>query len=90
MVLAAVTTRDGEGGRAACHPETGATPQGDSSDEVMWMLLEAIEMYLEEFQMAPQCPSVMNGFEIALSEMPRCRHFEDADKKAPRFHERPF
>jgi len=87
MVLTAVITRADGGRLTACNPETGTTNQGDSFDEVMSMLLEATELYLEEFPMAQQHPSVMTGFEIAMYELPRRRHFEEADKKAPRFNE---
>jgi hypothetical protein len=86
MVLTTVIAKAAEGGSGAHHPETSTTNQ-DSCDQVISMLLEATELYLEEFPLAPHCSSVMSGFEIALSELPRRRHFEDADKKAPRFHE---
>lgn len=88
--MTAVIPKVGEGGRADSQSKIDTTTQSDTSDEVLSMLLEAIELYQEEFPMAPRCFSVMNGFEIALSEMPRCRHFEDTDKTAPRFHERLF
>jgi len=51
MQVTAVLTHAEEGGFVAFNPETGTTSQGDSLDEAIANLREAVEIYLEEFPM---------------------------------------
>lgn len=48
MELTAVLTPAREGGFNALNPETGTASQGDTLDEAMANLLEAVELYLDE------------------------------------------
>ena len=49
MDLSAVLTLAPEGGYVAFNPETGTTTQGESVEEAWANLVEATELYLEEF-----------------------------------------
>ena len=40
-----------EGGFVALNPETGTTTQGETIDEALANLREAVELFLEEFSM---------------------------------------
>jgi predicted RNase H-like HicB family nuclease len=51
MQVTAVLTPAEEGGFVAYNPETGTTSQGESIDEAIENLREAVELYLEEFPM---------------------------------------
>lgn len=51
MQVTAVLTHAEEGGFVAYNPETGTTSQGDTLDEAIANLREAVEIYLEEFPM---------------------------------------
>ncbi len=65
MILSAVITPAEEGGFVALNPETGTTTQGESFDEAIENLREAVTLYLEEFPMQVRSPSLMTSFEIA-------------------------
>ena len=52
MQVTAVLTPAEEGGYVAYNPDTGTTTQGDTLDEALANLREAVELYLEEFPMA--------------------------------------
>lgn len=65
MILSAVITEADEGGFVALNPETGTTTQGETFDEAMKNLREATSLYLEEFPMTLNKPSVMTSFEVA-------------------------
>ena len=49
--MLAILTRADEGGFVALNPETGTTTQGDSIEEALANLREAVELFLEEFPM---------------------------------------
>ena len=49
MQMLAVLTPAEEGGFVALNPETGTTTQGDTIDEALANLREAVELFLEEF-----------------------------------------
>ncbi len=49
MQLAAVLIPAQEGGFIATNPETGTTTQGETIEEALANLQEAIRLYLEEF-----------------------------------------
>jgi predicted RNase H-like HicB family nuclease len=51
MQVTAVLTPAEEGGFVAYNPETGTTSQGDTIEEALANLREAVELYLEEFPM---------------------------------------
>jgi predicted RNase H-like HicB family nuclease len=51
MQVTAVLTHAEEGGYVAYNPETGTTSQGETLDEALANLREAVELYLEEFPM---------------------------------------
>lgn len=49
MQITAILTRAPEGGFRALNPETGTTSEGETLDEAIVNLREAVELYLEEF-----------------------------------------
>lgn len=49
MQVTAVLSPDPDGGYVAYNPETGTVSQGDSVQEALVNLREAVELYLEEF-----------------------------------------
>jgi predicted RNase H-like HicB family nuclease len=49
MQITAILTPAEEGGYVALNPETGTATQGDSVEEALANLREAVELYLEEF-----------------------------------------
>jgi len=49
MELSAVLTPAPEGGYVAFNPETSTTTQGETSEEALINLTEAVDLYLEEF-----------------------------------------
>jgi len=49
MEIAPVLAPAGEGGFVALDPETGTTTQGETIEEALINLREAMELYLEEF-----------------------------------------
>lgn len=49
MQVTAILTPAAEGGFIAFNPETGTTSQGDTLDDALGHLREAVELYLEEF-----------------------------------------
>ena len=51
MQVTAVLTSVEEGGFVAYNPDTGTTTQGDTLEEALANLSEAVELYLEEFPM---------------------------------------
>jgi len=53
MQVTAVLTPDEDGGYVAYNPETGTATQGDSLEEALANLREAVELYLEEFPLKP-------------------------------------
>jgi predicted RNase H-like HicB family nuclease len=65
MILSAVITPAEEGGYVALNPETGTTTQGETFDEAIANLREAVTLYLEEFPMQVRSPSMMTSFEVA-------------------------
>jgi predicted RNase H-like HicB family nuclease len=49
MQVTAVLTPAPEGGFTALNPDTGTASQGESVEEALANLREAVELYLEEF-----------------------------------------
>jgi predicted RNase H-like HicB family nuclease len=52
MHMTAVLTHAEEGGFNAYNPETGSASQGDTMEDSIANLREAVELYLEEFPKA--------------------------------------
>ncbi len=52
MKLTAVLTPAVEGGYCALNPETGTVSQGETVEEAVGNLREAVELYLEVFPLA--------------------------------------
>ena len=51
MQVTAILTPAEEGGYVAFNPETGSTSQGETIDDALASLREAVELFLEEFPM---------------------------------------
>jgi predicted RNase H-like HicB family nuclease len=51
MQVTAILTPAEEGGYVALNPETGTATQGETVEEALANLREAVELYLEEFPM---------------------------------------
>ncbi len=51
MQVTAILTHAEEGGFVAYNSETGTTSQGDTIEDALNNLREAVELYLEEFPM---------------------------------------
>lgn len=51
MQVTAILTPAEEGGFVAFNPETGSATQGETIEEALAALREAVELYLEEFPM---------------------------------------
>ena len=49
--MIAILTPDEEGGFVALNPETGTTTEGETIEEALANLREAVELFLEEFPM---------------------------------------
>ncbi|PXW78595.1 hypothetical protein C7451_102267 [Blastomonas natatoria] len=64
MQVTAVLTRAEEGGFVALNPETGTTSQGDTLDEAIANLREAVELYLEEFPMKLSGAPIVTTFAV--------------------------
>ncbi len=66
MQVTAVLTPAEEGGYVAFNPETGTASQGETLEEALANLKEAVELYLEEFPLdLPGAPFVTT---FAVSE----------------------
>jgi predicted RNase H-like HicB family nuclease len=64
MQVTAVLTPAGEGGFVAYNPETGTTSQGDTIEEALGNLREAVELYLEEFPMKIGGAPLVTTFDV--------------------------
>lgn len=65
MQVTAVLSPAPEGGYSAYNPETGTTSQGESIEEALANLREAVELYLEEFPMKLDGAPIITSFNIA-------------------------
>jgi predicted RNase H-like HicB family nuclease len=65
MHMTAVLTPAEEGAFNAYNPETGTGSQGDTMEEAIANLREAVELYLEEFPMKPSGSAVITSFHVA-------------------------
>lgn len=66
MHMTAVLTAAEEGGYNAYNPETGTASQGDSMEEAIANLREAVELYLEEFPMKISGAPVVTSFDVPV------------------------
>jgi predicted RNase H-like HicB family nuclease len=64
MQVTAVLTPAEEGGFVAYNPETGTTSQGDTIEEALGNLREAVELYLEEFPMKIGGAPLVTTFDV--------------------------
>jgi predicted RNase H-like HicB family nuclease len=66
--LTAVLTPAPEGGYCALNPETGTVSEGETVEQAMGNLREAVELYLEEFPFestAGHLAALVTTFEVA-------------------------
>jgi predicted RNase H-like HicB family nuclease len=66
MQVTAVLNPAEEGGFVALNPETGTVSQGDSIEQAIANLREAVELYLEEFPMTFHGAAVITSFDVAI------------------------
>ena len=64
MQVTAVLTPDEDGGYVAYNPETGTATQGDTLEEALANLREAVELYLEEFPLKPAGTPFVTMFDV--------------------------
>jgi predicted RNase H-like HicB family nuclease len=64
MQVTAILTPAPEGGYVAYNPETGSTTQGETVEEAIANLREAVELYLEEFPLAIGGPPLVTSFDV--------------------------
>ncbi len=64
MQVTAVLTPAAEGGFVALNPETGTVSQGDTIEEAIANLREAVELYLEEFPMTFHGAALVTTFDV--------------------------
>ena len=65
MQVTAVLTPAEEGGFVALNPETGTVSQGETIEEAIANLREAVELYLEEFPMTFRGAALVTTFDVA-------------------------
>ena len=68
MKLTAILTKATEGGYCALNPETGTVSQGETVDEAVGNLREAVGLYLEEFPLglgAHSASPLVTTFDLA-------------------------
>lgn len=66
MHMTAVLTPAEEGGFNAYNPETGTGSQGDTMEEAIANLREAVELYLEEFPVRTSGSPIVTSFDIPV------------------------
>ena len=64
MQLTAVLVPAREGAFTAMNPETGTTTQGETIEEVLVILQEATELYLEEFPLESHGKPLLTTFDV--------------------------
>jgi len=64
MQVTAVLTPAEEGGFVAFNPETGTTSQGESLEEAVANLREAVELYVEEFDLRVIGSAFVTTFDV--------------------------
>ncbi len=66
MQVTAVLNPAEEGGFNALNPETGTVSQGETIEEALVNLREAVELYLEEFPMTFHGAALVTSFDVAV------------------------
>ena len=66
MQVTAVLNPAEEGGFVALNPETGTVSQGETIEEAIANLREAVELYLDEFPMTFYGAAVITSFDVAV------------------------
>lgn len=66
MQVTAVLNPAAEGGFVALNPETGTVSQGETIEEALANLREAVELYLEEFPMTFHGAVLVTSVEVAV------------------------
>ncbi len=66
MQVTAILTPAEEGGFVAFNPETGSATQGETVEEALANLREAVELYLEEFPIRNSGIPLVTTFDVAL------------------------
>jgi predicted RNase H-like HicB family nuclease len=64
MQVTAVLTHAEEGGFVSYNPETGTASQGNTIEEALGNLREAVELYLEEFPMKFGAAPLVTTFDV--------------------------
>lgn len=64
MQVTAILTPAAEGGYSAFNPETGSATQGETIDEALANLREAVELYLEEFPLSSAGAPIVTMLQI--------------------------
>lgn len=64
MQVTAILTPAQEGGYVAHNPETGTVSQGETVEEAIRNLREAVELYLEEFPMTFHGSPLVTTFDV--------------------------
>jgi predicted RNase H-like HicB family nuclease len=64
MQVTAILTPAEEGGYVALNPETGTASQGETVEEALGNLREAVELYLEEFPMKFGAAPLVTTFNV--------------------------
>ena len=64
MQVTAVLTPAPEGGFTALNPETGTVSQGETLDEALANLGEAVELWLEEFPLVMSGPAMVTTISL--------------------------
>jgi predicted RNase H-like HicB family nuclease len=64
MQVTAILTPAPEGGYSALNPETGTASQGETVEEALGNLREAVELYLEEFPLISSGPPIVTMFHV--------------------------
>ena len=64
MRVTAVLTPAEEGGFVAFNPETGTTTQGETVEDALANLREAVELYLEDFPINVRGAPLVTTFDV--------------------------
>lgn len=64
MQVTAILTPAAEGGYVALNPETGTASQGETVEEAIANLREAVELYLEVFPLSTLGPPIVTTFSV--------------------------
>ena len=66
MQVTAILNHADEGGFVALNPETGCVSQGETIDEALANLREAVELYLEEFPLKKTGAPLVTTFDVTV------------------------